>query len=174
VITVFSNPTLHTPPLPTRLQKNSLLLCPFWALSLLSVLLRPGRALLQDLKLRWKGCVRNRLLLRRGSPDPGIFPYRGTGAASDALLRFSCWLQADVDLGLRDHLARAPRRQEQACFMSPAHRATLNPTSTPARSSSSKGCFPSCTHLLRCQSGADKLQITLRTNNTPGTFFSVV
>lgn len=88
MITVFSNPTLHTPLLPTWLQKHSLPL--FTWFSFPPGPLPPlsprcaGRALLQDLKVRWKEHPRKHPFLWCGPPHPRILSYPVKGAASDA------------------------------------------------------------------------------------------
>lgn len=159
MITAFSNPTLYTHPLPTWLQKHSLLLF-IWHLIPPSPLpplspLCAGRALLQDLQVRWKvwgkQAARKHPCLRCGSPYPRTLSHPGSGAASDAAVLFTCCKLTQIS-GLGITLLRLP-----------AHRGT----STPRTSFYSKGCFPSHVHIFLCQSCSNKLHISLqhRTNS---------
>lgn len=106
VITAFSNQTLHTPSVPTQLQKHFLLLV-LWHLIPPSPLpplgtLCASRALLQDMKVRWKMWgkqqARKHPCLWCGSPYPKTLSHPGRGEASNGAAR-------SARHRVRDHLS---------------------------------------------------------------------
>lgn len=144
VITAFSNQTLHTPSVPTWVQKHSLLLAlwhlippsPFPPLGALSA----GRA--KEGGRCGGSCVPESIPVHSMAlPIPEHFPVLG-GAAPMVL---QAW--QDTDLGSGITLLRLP-----------AHRGTR----TPRTSSCCKGCFLYHVHILHCQSCSNKLHISLQ------------